>query len=466
MPVSEISGVTIGPSATSNPLMDFAEHLQRARENERQQAQQQFNMMVKMTTDSGGRITWDPKEVDKVAKRAGFGGAMLSQGPAGQPSQVQSAFAGLAEAARTREKQQTDLSAAQLDEAKAGTESTRVATALRQQQLDLAREHQKQEADVNLSLKRLREDDYTGTPDARKSQRMGDALNVGIFHKLDAATMERLGLTSAEALQAKKDADEAHRLTLQSTRTKYALDLSNMVIVDPQTKKPRNPNQAEIDAAMAGQRVPGLTTLPEFNEMTLKAAQAAADTLRAQAEWKRAEATGKLTDIEVQEHDAKKELLLAQAKALKDKGMTYEYKDLLDMMETLRNEKLAGRKPDEDLMRRIEVEMAKAFGGTPKDNKDWLGRLEERGFNFPSVGPRSELVTNLQPRQPTPEEMGGAVLPAVGRMGKGAGEFLESGQETAERFVYGLLHPGQPPLTPEQLKAMRQGPKYPPPFGP
>src|SRR5262252_8589117 len=154
MPVSEISGVTIGPSATSNPLMDFAEHLQRARANERQQAVQQLDFMMKLVEQSGGRFIPPTKELEKLAKQAGLPPAILAPapGPGGQPGQMQSAFGGMAQALQAREKQQTELSAAQLEEAKAGTESRRATTALSQQQLDLAREHQKQEADVNAAL--------------------------------------------------------------------------------------------------------------------------------------------------------------------------------------------------------------------------------------------------------------------------------------------------------------------------
>jgi hypothetical protein len=135
MPVTEISGIagTLGPGP--DPLQAFAEHLQRAREQDRNQAMQQLDWMMKMTEQSGGRFTPDPKELEKVAKRAGLpkqilGGAGGAQSAftgmaehAGKMSQAQEAQAAATAEAAKHEQLLTKLESAAIDEG--GTDESR-----------------------------------------------------------------------------------------------------------------------------------------------------------------------------------------------------------------------------------------------------------------------------------------------------------------------------------------------------
>lgn len=114
MPVSEVSGITGVIQGQQDPagLQQFAEHLQRAQESKRREAMAQIDWLMKMTTESGGRFTPDPAELEKLGKQAGLPKAILN-GPGGAAG----AFQGMAEHAKITSKAAEDTARAQSEQA-------------------------------------------------------------------------------------------------------------------------------------------------------------------------------------------------------------------------------------------------------------------------------------------------------------------------------------------------------------
>lgn len=463
MPISMINPIAATLPMQPDPLASFAEHLQRAQENDRQQAVQQLDFMMKMTEQSGGRFTPDPKELEKVAKRAGLPKGVLGGGG----GQLTGAFGGMAEAARAKEKMATEQAQASLEATRAGTQSSLAQTRQTEQTTRFQAEHQKIETQANDALLRITKNDYTGDEASMKQQRIADATLYGMIHNLNPDLMARLQLTPAEAAKVEADAKEQRELLLKTARTSFATILSEQVIQDPKTGKSRNLTTDEMNAFLAGKPVTGLMTRSQFQDIQLKTAQAAAETERAAAEMIRARAAGKLTDIEIQKHESEITLNLARAKALRDKGVTHDFEDILKSFEALRQEKMAGGKPDPTLMRELERQMAAQFGGEPKQYKDWLGRMQEEGFSFPSVGQAAadaDALKSVAPAKPVTAYEAGKAIPGIvsGTVGA-AGEKTFGALENLNQFLTGLLG-GQDPstMTPEQLDVLKRQSQQPP----
>ncbi len=116
MPISLIPGVEVMGGMPPDPLQTFADHLQRAKEQQKAEARQGLDMMMQMTEKSGGRFVPDPKEVEKLAKKAGLPG-LLTTSVSGGGGGAQDMFKGMAEHARSLGKAQEDTAAAQSEQA-------------------------------------------------------------------------------------------------------------------------------------------------------------------------------------------------------------------------------------------------------------------------------------------------------------------------------------------------------------
>jgi len=113
MAITSVSGIAGEVQAPQNPFAGFAEQMIRAKAMQRDEARQGLEFMAKMTQESGGRFLPDPKEVEKLAKRAGMPNMLTASG--------ESIFTGMAASAKQREQAATERGTAELEQLRAQT---------------------------------------------------------------------------------------------------------------------------------------------------------------------------------------------------------------------------------------------------------------------------------------------------------------------------------------------------------
>jgi hypothetical protein len=143
-----------------------------------------------------------------------------------------------------------------------------------------------------------------------------------------------------------------------------------------------------------------------------------------------ARSKGRLTDAQIEKYHSEAEKDLAQAEALRKKGIKTSYDDLLKTIDALKSIAAKGDKPSKDLMEQAEKELAAYYGGTPEESKSWLGELKLRGFNFKGAtdeGKVSGALDQTVPSQSLGTRIGKGIpaawtgfLTGVGEAGKGA----------------------------------------------
>lgn len=461
MPVSEISGVAGTLAGNSDPggLKEFAEHLAAARDRDKQSALQELQFMMDMTNKSGGQFTPDPKELQKIAKRAGLGGMV---GPGG----TNDMFTALADTAKKQASRQEEEFATSQAQKKAATEASEASTAASKadtariiQQTGFDKSNQALTQTVNDAKTRLAANDYSG-PNG-DAQRKADAMSVAIHEKLTPDMMERLGMSKDEMKSFDDQVAQQRKLSLQTAQMGLLNAASGYTIKDPKTGKERALTTDELNGMMTGKMPAGLQT-PQMQELHFRAITAGADMMRAQAELDRARAEGKLTDAQIKKYNAESEKDLAQADAFRKKGVKTGYDDLLKTIDALRTQAGKGEKPAKALMEEAEKQLAAYFGGTPDESKDWLGRMQLRGFNFEGANEPEGKVSDANAKAGVPDQgLGfrlGKVLNPVG---------IQKGIESTERDITeGLINfgrgmvgyetplPQEQPLTDDQLKAL------------
>lgn len=453
MPVSLISGLagTAGSNPDPGGLQAFADHLERAHEAQRQQAIQQLNFMMNLTKESGGMWTPDPQVLEKTAKQAGLPKGFFkgTQGPSdqgtppptgvqGRPETITSpgnipglpgatttvqpavppqagtapaaptgpmgGFEAIAAAERQKTAAATEQAQAQLAQTRASTASTEQQTALSQQTMRFAEANQQHLQTVRAAEDRIGAMAYPDTPQGR-TQQLGDARIVALDKNLTPDQLRHLQMTPEEEAEFNKMAAADVRMTHSRAQLELASALGDLrVQTDEKTRAMRELTVDEINNILSGKAVPvGLVSKLKQQELALKTMEAEATRKRSDAEMIQAEAYGTLTKQQVKKVEAETELDLAKAKALHAKGIVTNYEDLMKAFDAVEKMKRSGQPLDPTLVKHLEDELARFYGGTPVETKGFIDRWMNRGYTF---GPEPF---------PLPQEKGPGAAPSDSR---------------------------------------------------
>jgi hypothetical protein len=445
MPVTEISGVTAIPGLQQSGLEQFANAFLAGRQARRSAAERDLEAATQIAS-------YDPVLAEEIG-----GKAVKELGKAKGQNTTEMYFKNIYDAAQQKRQQETSLTKSKLDESQANIEAIKASTDYQKQQTKYAATHEEFQGKINDAEKRLMDNKYEDS-DAGKAERQADARIVGIEKKLTPDVIERMGMTPAELKELEDMAATDRRNVHAKMQLDYAETLSDMAIQLPNGKsRPLTPD--EINATLQGKPPQGLTSQKEFIKNALDMRQVAAQELNAQANMMEARSRGKLTDAQIEKLHGDYEKDLAQADALRKKGIKTSYDDLLKSFEALRQLKLAGGKPDKSLEDKLQTEMAAWFGGTPEETKGWLGEMELRGFNFKGTteeeGKPAKALDEAVPKKGAAYRAGQAVVKAPVQFQKGIESFEVDTAEGLVNFISGMLGGAEQkrqPLTDDQLK--------------
>jgi hypothetical protein len=412
MAESGLAGIIQGPALDFSPIQQFGQQLIAARD--RQRAADEASMQTAIQI-----AQYDPSLAEQIGGKAM--GRLFKDKGAGRSSDF---FKAIGTEAEQKRSQQMQLFQAQLAQSQAATQASIAGT-------------EKTRAEIpglqaEGRLKVLQADTEKMTQDAEQRiatkgdypERTQDATFVAIHRGLSADLLDKMELTPDQLKQVQQEARDYQKALHAKVNVDLATALATKVIVDPRTGKPRPLNATEVNQAMAGQPVAGLST----GELQNEAIRIGIERINADANFMRAKHEAALTDIQIKDYEAKAELDLAHAEALRKQGIKTSYDDVLKTFEAFRQAKLEGRPVDPSLRQYVEDQLAAFYGLEPKEVKGWLGRIERAGYVLRGA-------EQQKPAAPTgePEPTAGARLGTFMRQLPGqAGTFAATAGQTAE----------------------------------